>query len=310
MKKLLCLIMAVLMIVSLTACKNNEQPEPTIIPIGSTAKFEVKACFVEEWKNLDDNNETTRYNYIVIVYTDGFYSSIENNDVKFLDASDRKPLTEAIDGATVNVINLNTINKKGTCAYVTFTTPKLIDTRKISILVEGPATYDSETNTKEEYVAKHGNDDGWYATLTSISTHTPTYQDVELSYKGDDSGMIRLFDTGRSQYWYDSVSAATLKDSKISISMNVTPLKNTTVDDFIKGFKEGCYFVDINEDGSFKEVELNKQLEFVIVANNNAVELIIQMKDGSDIANYDGKIPSAIIYNNNYLVHTFSLSAN
>lgn len=310
MKKLLCLVMVVLLIVSLTACKNNEQPAPTITPVGSTAKFEVTTYLVEEWKDINENNETTGYNYILLVYTDGFYCHVENNDIKFLDTTERKPLTEAIDGATVQTINLNAGNKKGTCAYVTIKIPKLIDTRKINILVEGPATYDAEVSTKDEYIKKHGNDDGWYATLTSISTHTPTYQDVELNYKSETSGMLRLFDTGRSQYWYENVSAAALKDSKIIITMNVTPLKNTTIDDFVKGFKEGCYFVDIDENGAFKEAKLDDRLEFVIATSGNAVELIMQMKDGSDIANYDGKMPSAIIYNNNYLVHTFGLNVN
>lgn len=305
---MIALIIALLMaMMCLTACKNDENPTPTG-PVFTPTDVDIKTYNCDEWKEEAEDGTRTYYT-VLLTYTDDCYDVLTADDLKYSSNDGMIPLTDAFSDVTVDVINVNNYNKVGVCAYIRITSPKLIDMKKVHTLVEGPPEYDENIVTKEDYVSKNGSSDGWQSVLTNIVSTTPPYDEIEAIYTQEDTGVIRLYTNDRAQYWYEITDEArVMKGADFLTKYKVTPIKNSTLEDFTTNLLTNGVPINI-VDGEIVETDLDERITLACNIVDGYVWIGFSTVDGSDFKDYDGEVPYAIVYPTNTR-HLFCVEVN
>jgi hypothetical protein len=295
MKKIILLILTIVIVAcSLMACTNNGSDINIVTGEDTIAEYTANAYLLDSWRNdMDDGNR--EYYITLLLYSNDYYDAPSIDDVKYKTDDGYGSLMEAIEDSTIVVYQMNNELKAGICSYVKIKTNKLIDTKKIYVLLEGPEKYQENTLTKEEYLLANGSLDGWRSVLTSITESTPPYDEVTTLQTSLNNGGIRLYDDTKSQFYYESDGANKIIDGSTMLTkVFVDPMKNSTLDMLGSALQMGgvANFVD----GKVELTELNQRLKIAYKIVDNELWIGFETVDGSDINKYDGEIPDLIVY--------------
>lgn len=168
-KRISCFALAALMILSMSACRNKEEPEIEEIPVVEY-EYNITTRIVDEWRV--DNEDGSRTYYISLhAETDKMYCEPSADNVKYTTNDGSKPLMEAIEGSDIKIIHYNDGHKKSTSSSIIISTPDMIDKNKIRIIYSGPSSYDPDATDRESYEAKHGIG-SWGSLNSTISSST------------------------------------------------------------------------------------------------------------------------------------------
>lgn len=294
MRKILALCLAAILLVSMTACNNKEQT-PTIGEVTMPSDLDAKVYPYNDEK-IENEDGTKTYKTSYIVHTSNFYDVLTVDDIKYSTTNGMQLFSEIYQDAKLNVINVNNLEKTGTCAFIYIESPILIDFKKMYVYVEGPKTYDESISSKEDYVAKNGSTDGWYSMYLTVSSAQYPSDKIESTYTKNGSGVAKLYDDGRSMFKYELTDDVNIITGNTMLTKyKVTSLRNASLEVFAEQIETSG--VPAMIDGEEYVVEdVSEKLSVYCIVEGEYVWIGYQTVDGSDFTNYDGMIPDCIVY--------------
>lgn len=293
------MLLVVVMMLSLAAC-NNETPtetEPVINTVEPVPmEFRSATYLLGDWReDLDDGKRC--YYISLLMYSEDYCADITVDNILYKVDGEYIPIHNAIEGVSVDLMDVADKSKTGICTYAMIKTPKLIDVKKIRVYIAGPSQYDAEAMSKDAYEAKYGSSDGWRALYTSISTKTPPHDAAAELQNTMDCGVIRLYDDTKSQFYYKALSEEpTIEGGRMTMIFELCKMtEGTSTDNLIQHLVDFavCY---VNTDGELKDIALDENLKMVCEIVDGNLVLGFETVDGSDISLFEGEIPDVITY--------------
>jgi hypothetical protein len=282
----------------MSACKNKKEPAPTApseqVSI-TPAEFTASVYMVDSWrKDMEDGSR--EYYITLLMHSEDYYDAPTSDDIKYQTDDGYASLTDAIEGSSISIYQTNAETKMGISTYAKIKTPKLIDVKKIHVLLEGPAEYDKDALTKEDYASKYGNTEGWRALLSCVSSKTPPIALAAQLQSTIDYGVVRMFDQNYSFFYYEKSEGEVVVDANKKVSkFTVDIMRDITLEPIATSIANATYCVKFI-DGKAQKVELDKRLKIFSSIVNGELIVGFETVDGSDFSTYDGEIPDAIAY--------------
>jgi hypothetical protein len=292
---IVCIVLIVVGVV--LVCNKPAEEQPNLVTNAATpSEYSAQTYLIDSWhENFDDG---TKKHYITLaIYSADYYAEIDHEDIKYLDEGKYESLSNVWNGSSVEIFNLNT-TQSGICAYAKITTNELIDLKKIYVKMSGPAKYDAEALTKDDYVEKYGTTDGWCSKLASVSERSIPHRAMFAMQGGLAASTIRLYTEEADMYYYESTKEPVIDGNSIMTKFNVNILKECSIDTLVDVIAYQTTFANI-VDGVALETELDERLQIVAEIVDGEVWIGFETVDGSAMSTYNGEVPDAIVHKYN-----------
>ena len=291
----------------MTACKNNGNQE--FKDESQEASYTATLFKIDDWR-VDLEDSTREYYMTFIAYTTDYCATITNDQVMYLTSdSGYKPITEALENVSVDIYNVvDRTKSNGTCTYIKIKSPVIVDTKKIYVRVAGPATYDPNTLTRDDYIAVHGNEDGWKSILCSYTQTSTKYDDIENLHNMVNENVIRVdADDSYPQFYYKRTNdAAVVTDTEVYAVFDLVALNESDPAKLTAAIENNAVYIEsVKEDGTYTTMKIDENLVAFARIVDGQLHVGIKTKDDSSIATYKDQLPCAITYNYNLVVEMF-----
>ena len=226
---------------------------------------------------------------------------MDESCVRYLDGSDYKVLTDVIDNASVKIIDHNEDNV-GTSAFALIKTSKMIDSKKVYVLMDGPATYDADIKTKEDFKNKNGEmptKEEWATTLASYSDQTPPIKEkpfVSADYK---KCIIGFYEETNRIISYNQSGNLNVKNDKMYITLDVTMLTDIDAESLQSNFGSRLTPAKITGD-DIEVVSLPENLEIYFEIQDSTFLIGYKTKDSTEISKLTSSVAPYLIFEGNW----------
>ena len=290
---MLAIIAAIVCIAMFFVIKNdnqnpNKETDPPIVP----AKYNASASKVGSW--VEESKDRKDYFVTILLSSQDYYCKPQKDCVMYLDENQYKPIHEVFEDIDIDFYYASEGVFEGFYTYVKIHTHQLIDTKRIYFQLSGPRIYDQSTLTKEDYIAIHGNNDGWCEMLCGISTKFPDNDSAVQSERSMYEGTIMLFNETNSIFYIKPTATKASKlDNAYLKEFIIESLTGESVDVFCTNFSQTAECVTLVDDVVASD-KLDDRLKIVAKVTEGRVMIGYETVDGSSINNYDGVIPKIL----------------
>ena len=291
-KKIIALFLCCLIVVSVAACNESKTPTTSPVePVGYTAT----AYILDSWK--DTSGESAVYITSIMLYSKDFYDCPDVSDVKILTDDQYENLTDVVEGSEITVYTMNESLHNGIYTHMKIKSPKLLDTKKIYVNLEGPIEYQENVKTSEEYLEVNGSLDGWASLLVQLSERVqPSAEDRCAMIDSLSYGVIELVNQNRDQFYYaSSNSKVVIEGNKMVTKIFIDPVTNSDMNQIPDQLIKDGEVANI-VDGKLVMSELDERLAIYSCVENGELLIGFETIDGSDFKSYNGEVPDAIVY--------------
>lgn len=299
MKRIFALLLVLILIFTCAACAKEEVKENPNFNV-SVGKHSASTYLLDSWR--EDKEDGTRDYYLSLyLHSESYYSILDESCVRYLDGSDYKVLTDVIDNASVQIIDHNEDNV-GTSAFALIKTSKMIDSKKVYVLMDGPATYDANIKTKEDFKNKNGEmptKEEWATTLASYSDQTPPIKEkpvVSADYK---KGIIGFYEETNRIISYNQSGKLNVEKDKMYITLDVTMLTNIDAESLQSNFSSRLTPAKIDGD-NIEVVSLPKNLEIYFEIQDSTLLIGYKTKDSTEISKLASSVAPYLIFEGNW----------
>jgi hypothetical protein len=293
----------------MTACKNNNNQE--FKDESKDASYTATLFRIDDWR-VDLENSEREYYMTFIAYSKDYHAVINEEQVLYLADDGYKPIKEALSDISVetyNVVDGTKIN--GTCTYIKIKSPSIVDTKKIYVRIAGPSEYDPNATTVKDYVAIHGNEDGWRSVLCNPTQTSTKYDDIEELHNMINTNVIRVdADGSYPQFYYKRISdSAIVTDTEVYSEFDIVALNESDPAKLVSAIENNAVYIEsIADDGTYKTMKVDENLIAFARIIDGKLQIGVKTKDGSEISQYTDKLPCAITYNYNLVAEMFVIN--
>ena len=140
--------------------------------------------------------------------------------------------------------------------------------------------------------------DGWGRVMASVIDAIPRYDEIIKLQTAINNGVIKIKSANGEQYYYESVDPVPVIDGNaMKTKITVDPMQDSSIEILLENLIQYGSFASIT-DGVVEEVELDERLRVVGEVVDDELWLGFETADGSNLNEYDGVIPNAIVYKN------------
>ena len=297
MKRFFALLLTILLIFTCAACTKEEPIENDPSFKVSVGKHSASTYLLDSWR--EDKEDGTRDYYVSLyLYSETYYSILDESCVYYLNSNEYKPVIVVVDNASVTIINHNSDNK-GTSAFAIIKTNKMIDTKKIYVLMDGPVEYDATIKTKEDFKNKYGEmptKEQWVTTLASYSEQTPPIKTKKVSSTDYKNGLVAFYEETNHYFSYKQNGTLVVDNDKAYIQLDITRITSTN-DEMIKTlFGAQLASATVKDDGQIEIKPTNATLETYCEIQDSKLFIGYKTKDSSNINKVISNIDRYIVF--------------
>lgn len=298
MKKILSVIMLLLLTLTLFAgCKDDKQKSDDSFKV-SKGELSADVYLLDSWKNEIGENDRDYY-VSLLLYSDTYYAFLNNDCVKYMQDGSYEKLTSVFSDSEIKILDLNS-KKSGTKAVALIKTKKMIDTKKIYVLMDGPAVYEDGIMSIEDFKSKHGNEptkSEWATSLCTQSSKSVPFSKIEFDYDKN-VGAFGFLDDINQYVYYEQTGAPQIQEDKAFITLQLTYLTNTS-DESVKNNMQDYLAAANIKNNEIENCELNDNLEFYFELTNNILSIGYKTKDRTNINTIIDSVPKYVSYSGN-----------
>ena len=291
-KNILIICLCVLMLVFLCSCGESDQyAEP-----GDVIQYNATASIVDSWK--DTEGDAAIYVTSIVLHSDDFYDCPQANDVNISTDEGYQVLTDFVPGAEIVVYNLNESLHQGVYTYMKIKSPKLLDTKKIYVNLEGPVEYQNDIDTSEKYLEVNGSMDGWCNLLVQLSEYDKqASKNWGHMIDSNSYGVIELVNKDRDQFYYSYIDDnMIINNDKMLKKVFIDKLTNSDINQIVDQLIQDGQVANI-VNGEIEIINIDDKLEIYSCVDNGELFVGFKTTDGSNFNEYNGEIPEVIVYN-------------
>ena len=297
MKRFLSILMILIILCACAAC--TKEDDNGYNPSFEVSKGELSAStyVTDSWK-MEKEDGTRDYFLSLFLHSDTYYAFLNESCVKFLDNGEYKLLTDVFADAEITLYDFND-TKTGTSAFALIKTNKMIDSKKVYVLMDGPAKYEEDVKSKEDFTKKHGAEptkSEWATSLCSYSEKTSPVKNIVFNH--DNSGIFGFFEEENFYYYYQQTGDFVVSGDKAYANFTITPLTEAT-NEQIETVAAPYFFAANINDGTISQADEIENIEIYYHYENNVISVGYKTSNGQNIQTYIKNLPEYIAFAGN-----------